>query len=609
MFINLTEEDKKQIEAVESQYDSQIQKIQTKIEELLPDFEKKTSKKHDVSLEVLEIFETGDISFYKKKYNQEIVTLLNDTIELSVYNLSDTINNLCSEQIRITVDKSKSIETLLKDFEKREFNNLCEGKTEKIILSAKEQIKLLINNCVSLFTKMIETGRNDSGEPISAFCSSELRVSNDGVWIDATEFYQFCQNDLLFLHYDVFRNSNDQINLQKLNDLVLNTITQNSWISSEKGVLGEPFFIKKQKKPRSKKIIPNFSAEDFQDFFPFSTTNAKNALFDLLSNDGDVTKTALAINTVARKNTAKKHIGEKSRAIQVETANAQTIIEILGSDRKIKSRPAKKILHFIESEIYQHTYYNGQMTDEIVVFPLKKMVDKGLYKSVNNARRAFNDASDVLTALRVSATLKSRKSNKDVTLNEGNARVVLFPTMSISNGQCFVRLNQDINWTPILKDYFLMPDSWWALPDNASDLEYKIFRAARLNTRKLNKNALTFNVSLKSVAAWLNLPLKTKNPKRNVKQPIETAIDQINQSLDPNTFRIKIKTDLNASIEQYLKGYLEVTMSGVYTDNLIDINKKQREMIEKNIRKKEEIVKEASIRKLAETMKSDEEKS
>lgn len=609
MIINLTKEDKRQIKAVESLYDSQIQEIQTQIDKLLPPHEfDKILKDDDVSLENLDVFEDS-ISFYQNKYANEDVNILKCVLYLSSKTeKSDKVDALTTsfiKQTQIIDDKEKAVKELLKAFEKREFEKICEN-SEKIISSAGEQINLLLDNCVDRFTRLIKTGRNKSGDPISAFYSSDLRVSDNGIWIDATAFFQHCKNNLLSLHYNELRKSNDLIDIQKIDDVILNTIANDSRISSDKGVLGEVFFIKKKKKSRSKKIIPTFSEEDLQKFFIFSTTTAKNTIYDILLSDGDVKKTAETINSVSKKNSAQIYIGESNRAIQVETANALTVIEILGNDQRIKSRTAKKILHFIESEIYQHTYYNGQMNDDVVTFPLKKMVDKGLYTSVNNARRAYYNASDILTALRVSVTLKSRKGNKDVSLQDGNGRVVLFPSMIVSNGQCFVRLNEDINWAPLLKDFFLMPDSWWSLPDNASDLEYKIFRSARMKSNKLKKDGtLTFNMSLKSVAAWLNLPLKTKNPKRNVKQPIEVAVNQINESLDPNSFKIKIQTDLKSSIEEYLNGYLEITMGGIYVDNLIDINKKQQALIEKNIKKKEEIVKEASIRKLTETMKTD----
>ena len=91
-----------------------------------------------------------------------------------------------------------------------------------------------------------------------------------------------------------------------------------------------------------------------------------------------------------------------------------------------------------------------------------------------------------------------------------------------------------------------------------------------------------------------------------MKDPIETAVKQISDSLGPNNFKIEIKTDLNASLTQYLSGYLEITIGGVYTQNLIGINEKQTKRIEQAVRRKDAIIKEASIRKLTEQMKEDE---
>ena len=151
-----------------------------------------------------------------------------------------------------------------------------------------------------------------------------------------------------------------------------------------------------------------------------------------------------------------------------------------------------------------------------------------------------------------------------------------------------------------------MPDSWYSLPDNASDLEYNIFRTMRLQKKNIDsKGVLKFNIKLSSVAAWLSLPLNTKNPKKNVKVPIETAIDHVLKSLDQKHFKITIKTDLNAPLSQYLDGYLEVKTDGIYTEKLLAVSTKQREIVEKNVEKKERIVEEASIRSLADKMKNE----
>ena len=612
MIVNLTARDRAQIEKIEAEYDQKIAEIEALIEKIAPPEEldekkeRELQKKRPKMPKPIEYTDDGT-----PVYDQEALRawqLKNDKINAEINRIFDEWlasgsqewRDARSERIRLITAKSEAFSSYYRKIELREFSKLG-GDRDKIIQSAREQINLMIENRFMNYQKLIETHLNENGEEISGFSARDLRVDEDQIYLDSSTIVKDCDS-LLRLHFEALRD--DQDSTKQISDMIFKIVADSPKTSSDKGVLGATISFKKKRKARSTKKLPTFTEN--QDFFMFSTTQAKDIFFNLLSSDGDVKETAQKMNAVSKRKQAKIFTGENSRALQVETDNSQTIVEILGSAcQKVNSRTAKKILHFVESELYQRTYYKGKMNDDVVTFPLQKLVDKKLYTSVQNARRAFYDASNVLTALRVSATLKSGK--KEVSISDGNARVVLFPTMLVENCQCFVRLNKDINWSPFLKDFFLMPDSWWALPDNASDLEYKIFRSVRLNKEKLDRNGvLVFNISLSTVATWLNLPLNTKNPKRNVKDPIETAVKQISDSLGPNNFKIEIKTDLNASLTQYLSGYLEITIGGVYTQNLIGINEKQTKRIEQAVRRKDAIIKEASIRKLTEQMKEDE---
>jgi len=612
MIVKFTAQDKKQIERLHSDYAKKIAEAEALIEKLAPaqDFdeekEREIQSRRPKMPDPIRYDDDGTPIYSEeslKPYNAEMKKIndeINQLFEAWLDSGAPGFREARKERSRLISEQSDAINALFKQIERREFSKLG-GDRAKIIQSARDQVNLLIDNRFNSYQEKIRTHRDADGDLITGFSGCDLRVDGEKIYLDQATIIDDCKRSLLTLHYEAL--SHDQEAIREIDDIVLTIVTDSPKTSSNKGVLGAMIEFKRKKKPRSSKKLPTFSESIDQEFFMFSTTQAKDIFFNLLSNDGDVKETAQKINAVSKRKEAKIFTGENSRALQVETNNSQTIIEILGSAcQKVNSRTAKKILHFVESELYQRTYYKGKMNDDVVTFPLQKMVDKKLYTSVQNARRAFYDASNVLTALRVSASVSAGK--KEVSITDGNARVVLFPTMLVENGQCFVRLNKDINWSPFLKDFFLMPDSWWALPDNASDLEYKIFRSVRLNKEKLDRDGvLTFNISLSTVATWLNLPLNTKNPKRNVKDPIETAVKQIADSLDPNNFKIEIKTDLNASLTQYLSGYLEITIGGVYTQNLIGINEKQQDRIEKAVRRKDAIIKEATIRKLTEQMK------
>lgn len=506
------------------------------------------------------------------------------------------------EQTRILNEYSMAISSFYARAEKAEFAKFG-GNREKILDSAREQIPLYIESQFKKYMDIISTGRDSDGDEITGFSARDVRVDKKKIYLDTAEVTRECKEILLKLHYEAL--ADDPAAIKELDDIVLSIITDDPRTSSDKGDLGGMFEvkIKNPRRQRSKKKIPAFDAERAQDFFMFPTTQGSNLIYSLFAHNGDLEKTAEEVKAVGKLSTGSVTVGPSAIAVQRDSST--TIIEILESKRQeINGRASKKIFHFIVDNIYKTTYYKGVINSDLVTFPLQNMVDRKLYTSVKNARRAFYEASDSLTALRVSATIKT--GSRSTKTSEDNGRAVLFPTMYVKNGQCFVRLNKDIKWTPILKDFSLLPDSWYSLPDNASDLEYNIFRTMRLQKGNIDsKGVLKFNIKLSSVAAWLNLPLNTKNPKKNVKVPIETAIDHVLKSLDQKHFKITIKTDLNAPLSQYLDGYLEVKTDGIYTENLLTLSAKQREIVEKNVEKKERIVEEASIRSLADKMKNE----
>lgn len=614
MIFKLTPEQQSQLEAIDIKYQVMIDQREAEMsKEQAPDpalesvtappLPERPQKPRRASKEAMNEYlrAVEEYSEKLKRHNEAVSKAQEDWLNSA----SPRWRELREELIDLDFKHAEERRVLIAQFARQYFARLG-GDKKKILDDARDQANTLIVNRFEYYKKIAETGIAD-GEEIVSFVAIDLRVGKDNseIWLDALTIADSIKESLK-LHYDALKDDPDGV--KQLDDIVSKAVRSSPYVSSHQGERGKhlEFTIKKKRKPRSKKLITTFSDEVDQKFFMFSTTQTKDVLFNLLSTDGDVRETAQMINAVGKKKEAMIFTGENSRAIQVKTKNAQTIIEVLGSaSQKLSSREAKKVLHFIESELYQRTYYKGRMNDEIVTFPLQKMVDLRLYTSLQNARRAFYNASNVLTALRVSASVKS--GSKEISISdEGNARIVLFPTMLVENGQCIVRLNRDINWSPFLKDFFLMPDSWWSLPDNASDLEYKIFRMIRLNKDHIDETGkISFKIALSTVAQWLSLPLTTKNPKRDVKDPIETAVKQIADSLDPTSFKIRIKTEMNAPVAQYLSGNLEITVSGAYTQNLIGLSEKQQERIERAIRRKEEIIREASVRKLAEEMKND----
>lgn len=619
MITILTDQDRERFDQIEQEYDRKIAEITALIEELAPENDldgltdeeilgkrPKAPTPIDYTKDGLPVYNKDELKAWEKE-NDRISAEMNRIFDEWYASGSQEWKDAREEKLRLMLEKSEALNNYQREIALREFAKLGNDR-EKIIESARDQISRLIKNRYEDIQKIVETRMDEEGHEISGVSARYLRVDGRKFYLDSSVMVKDCES-LLELHFDALKDDPEATKL--ISDMIFTIVTESPLTSSDKGQLGKTLTLYKARKPRSKKQLPSYDIKR-DDFFPFATTPMKDVIYDLLSDRGDVNQTAKKINSVGKRKKAqiaKKEEGKEdaNRVIQVKTENSQTIVEILSSAyENMNSRTAKKILLFIESELYKQTYYKGKMNDDVVIFPLQEMVDKELYNSLQNARRAFDNASNVLTAIRVSATLKSGK--KESSTKDGKGRAVLFPTMGVEKGQCYVRLNPDINWSPYMKDFFLMPDSWWALPGNASDLEYKIFRAIRLNKDKIKSNGqITLNMKLSSVATWLNLPLNTKNPKRNVKDPIETAVKQISDSLDPKNFSIVMKTDLNAPLTQYLNGYLEITVGGAYTQNLLDLNETQERRIEQAVKRKNRIINEASIRKLTEQMKKESE--
>lgn len=509
----------------------------------------------------------------------------------------------------------KEEENLLHDLEEKHYKAFFTEigyDPELIIEDACVEAEDILSTIYEQCKNVIETKHDKTGERLTGFSYPDLRVEDNGreIWLDTANMIDSILGSLEF-HFDALKDNPQAFD--RLESTIVRIVSNSPLTSTERGILGAWIKFRPPQKPRSKKQVPVFQETALQDQFTFPTTPLCDLLYNIFSNNGDLTSTANMINAVSKQKraTVLQKTKDGRAGIHVKTNNSDVIVELLNSSwRTTNGRASIKILLFAFKKMYERVYHNSGLKGSSVEFSLREMVDKKLYSSTQNARKAFLAASDDLTSIRISAvtkTGKKRSATGDITGDPGG-RFIFFPSMYIENGQCNIGLNPNMNWVPILKDFFIMPDSWWSLPNNAQDLEYKIFRQARLNKNKIQKDkSLTFTVSLRSIAEWLRLPLKTKNPKRNVKEVIETAVDQIRNSLDQDAFDIDIKTELGAPLPEYLSGHLEVTMRGKYTNNLLELHDKQQKRIVRNIRRKEKIVAEASIRKLTQTM-IDEEK-
>lgn len=471
-------------------------------------------------------------------------------------------------------EKLIALEELKSSIEQREFARLNNDRG-RIIESAKDQVNFFIRSYYDCLTETIKTHKLGEKE-LPGIQAGILRVDGKNIYFDTDGMIPLCM-PLLSLHFEALKD--DPEATKELVDAVISVIADSPYTSRDRGIPGKWIDFGK-KKTRSSKKLPVYDSQTEQTFFLYPTTPVNNIVMTLFSS-GDVGKAADKINTINGKKVAKASFYQKEQtpgqAIRVETPQSSTIVSVLHSDPgRLYNITAKKILIFIENEIYMRSFFGGHLNGDVIDFPLQALVDKGLYTTKYNAGRAFLTAADTLTSIRVTANLKAGRKvlEMDTRGAETGGAFDLFPSMYIdANDCCHVRLNSDIDWAPVLYYYIPMPDSIWSLPDNAFELELEIFRRVRINANRMTEDGvIAFTVRLDAVAALLTLPLQTKNPKRDVKTPIETAVRQIVRSLDPASFALELATDPKAPLKSYLSGHLSVKVCGLYTKKLIEIN-------------------------------------
>lgn len=286
---------------------------------------------------------------------------------------------------------------------------------------------------------------------------------------------------------------------------------------------------------------------------------------------------------------------QNKRQISYSKGDTTTTIEI-DDYRKITNRnpQAKKILARILMNANKQAIHKGELVRDCVSFPLSDLVGEGQYKNLDTARRGFHNVGDILTSLKVRGTIE-RGKKKAITQGQN---VVLFKATNVDNATCLVYLNELLNWALITPYYTGLPDYYFELPDRASELLEYVFYMARQNVRKITEDGY-FTISYRAIQYRLNLPSEdqNRNPKRDIKDAIEAAINQINEKhrkytptiADGSGFSLIPMRDYEAPIKKYLdEGKLKVIL-GEYAERFIALNHRTAVRLEAEMERQERI--------------------
>lgn len=290
--------------------------------------------------------------------------------------------------------------------------------------------------------------------------------------------------------------------------------------------------------------------------------------------------------------------------IERKTNNSEITIQFSNfAALKGSNKAAKKMLIFILQEINRQGVVksDGTLVREILTFPIKRLVECGMYSAERSARTGFDSAIDGLKG-DVQGLIKLRGKDRTST---GKTSLTLFPTLSREDGTCSVRLNPDINWESIAPFYTIIPTYAYKLSNRVFDLLIYICTQARQRTDEISKNN-GFYLSLRSVQYALNLPdeNKTKNPKKDIKQPVADCIDEImrenDQAKNEGNFSIRLTPEgiEGKRIEAYLNdGKIHVSMQGAYFDYFEGIYKGRARIAESQRQRQERIAEAVQIKK------------
>ncbi len=332
--------------------------------------------------------------------------------------------------------------------------------------------------------------------------------------------------------------------------------------------------------------------KDEQKFFSFPNSPASNSMINIVSHADNLEAFAERME----ENSHSTQIDfftppdgsskEVSQRVKYSTDNTETTVHLDNIDLFSKAKkPLKKILTYTLVKLSRENVNTLTGEQDIAIrFPLEDFVDLGCYKTITTARQAFNQAKNPLTSIKIEGVVRDKRDMKQIT---DSGIEVLFTGAHIKKGIVEIYLNKRINWKVFALQYFsILPKSYFSLSDNAADTLLNISMLARKRISEIKKKGY-FNLSFKTLQQILDLPdeNKTKNPGRDIKEPILHAISEINDS-DNGDIHIEACYDSNGNINQFLtNGYAQIKVFNDYAEFFNGLAENKENRIEEAIKK------------------------
>lgn len=320
-----------------------------------------------------------------------------------------------------------------------------------------------------------------------------------------------------------------------------------------------------------------------KDFYNVPDSTASNLILETLGAGADIADLPARKRQVNHSTTLEVLESGKHRQVSLKTQKASVTIELADIDKLTGSnKPAKKLFVLALIKANEQAIHEGQLTKNYVSFPLQELIDTGFYATPQSARKGFNAGMDTLTSLKIKGHIQQTKKKG----SSIDALEVLFTGARIERGQCTIFFNDRISWSFIAQYFTILPRYYFRLHNRASDLLYYIFYLARQHTKDIEKRGY-FTIGFRAIQHRLQLPSEVgnNNPDRTIKQPIEEAIEKIEDGhsgiYGNEDFSLLPVYDEYAPIASFLdNGYLRVELKGSFAETFIAISKDTAKQIE-----------------------------
>ena len=262
--------------------------------------------------------------------------------------------------------------------------------------------------------------------------------------------------------------------------------------------------------------------------------------------------------------------GQDGSIVTIELARAKELF-------KGRVRGGAKMYNFF----LQKT--NEQYRQEKTTFLLQELVDLGIYANKDSAYRGIKTITDKMMNMYIEGIMIEYEGGKKK--ERRNIKAALIAQRDISYTACHISL------PPIIREntkYITILPEWnYRLSENGFMLLDYIYFLARQNTEKIKKEH-RFTISLEAIRVRLGLPTPKKagkDPKRLILEPIEKAIEDIEDQRDGTDIKITpVYNPDYKNIHEYLQGYIEIQLDNnaeAYMFKIAKDKEKELKQIEK----------------------------